>query len=592
VFLELVTPSQISFAKSVPGGTTEKSGGFLQPDIPVRGLSRVLGTVGDITSLVNPPSAAQAFDPTAFLAGALPKLFGLFSLVDIIGASELAKAPKFVTQTLDAIASLLDDLESLEQVLTGGLPQLADAAANAATAPLRQAASDAQAALAPIQTSLAAASTQLTTAISALTGGDTATFTAQAPLALGSLGTAVTGLSSTIPTLGLPPVLKAQLQRLTAAITPLVKDAGTVAATITQITDFVKGLDPSNLAIKASFEWQPVMQDWPAPPKDPLFHIDPNGLLLSIEARASGTGAVGVDVLAQLSNFGLNLFPGATLIDIKIDRLSFRSSNGGKSEVDVVMNTMAWQGMLSFIETLEELIPMDGFSDPPYVDVDTSGIKAGFDLALPSLSVGVFALENLSLGADVSIPFLGDAVTVGFYFCTREKPFRLTVMCVGGGGFVGIRLSPQGLVLLEMELEACAELSIDLGVASGSVSIAVGIYLKLEASAGSLTGYFRIRGEVDVLGIISASITLELSLTYDFGSGKMIGRASVSVEVSVFMFSFSVSISCERKLAGSNSDPTFAQLLGIADDGTVPDPGAPDGGVPAWSDYCAAFAGV
>jgi hypothetical protein len=256
------------------------------------------------------------------------------------------------------------------------------------------------------------------------------------------------------------------------------------------------------------------------------------------------------------------------------------------------MNAMQWQGVLSFIQTLEELIPMDGFSDPPYVDVAPSGIKAGFDLALPSLAIGVFSLENMSLGADVSIPFLGDAVTVGFNFCTRDKPFRLTVMCVGGGGFVGIRLSPKGLVLLEMSLEACAQLAIDLGVASGSVSISVGIYLRLEGNDGSLTGYFRIRGEVDVLGIISASITLELSLTYDFGSGKMIGRASVDVEISVFMFSFSVSVSCERKLAGANSDPTFGQFLGIADDGTVPIPGALDGGVPAWTDYCAAFAGV
>ena len=54
------------------------------------------------------------------------------------------------------------------------------------------------------------------------------------------------------------------------------------------------------------------------------------------------------------------------------------------------------------------------------------------------------------------------------------------------------------------------------GVASGSVSIAVGVYLRLEADKGLLTAYFRIRGEVDVLGLISASITLELSLTYHF----------------------------------------------------------------------------
>jgi hypothetical protein len=118
----------------------------------------------------------------------------------------------------------------------------------------------------------------------------------------------------------------------------------------------------------------------------------------------------------------------------------------------------------------------------------------------------------------------------------------------------------------------------------------IGVYLRLEAEAGSLTGYFRIRGEVDVLGLITASITLELALTYEFETGKMVGRASVTVEVEVLFFSGSVEISCERRLAGSNGDPTFAQVLGIAPDGTVPDPGAPDGGVPAWSQYVAAFA--
>jgi len=264
---------------------------------------------------------------------------------------------------------------------------------------------------------------------------------------------------------------------------------------------------------------------------------------------------------------------------------AFRASSGRKPEIDVVFTGMEWQGVLGFIETLKEIIPFDGFSDPPYVDVSTEGVTAGFDLALPNVAIGVFSLENISLGADVRVPFLGDAVTVGFYFCTREKPFRLTVMCIGGGGFVGLRLSPKGLVLLEASLEAAASLSVDLVVASGSVSVSVGIYLRLEADKGSLTGYFRIRGEVDVLGLISASITLELSLTYEFDTGKMVGRASISIEVEILFLSFSVEVSCERRLAGSNGDPTFAQILSVAEDGT------PVTTVPsAWSDYLTAFA--
>ena len=135
------------------------------------------------------------------------------------------------------------------------------------------------------------------------------------------------------------------------------------------------------------------------------------------------------------------------------------------------------------------------------------------------------------------MPFLGEAVTVGFFFCTKEAPFRLTVMAIGGGGWVGIRLSPKGLVLLEMGLEAGASLSVNLGVASGSVSVMIGVYLRLEDTKGQLTGYFRIRGEVEVLGIASASITLELSLTYDSATGKLIGRATLTVEIEVAFFS-------------------------------------------------------
>ncbi len=86
------------------GGGTDKAGGFVQPDLPVRGLSRAIGIVGDIDSVVNPPSPASAFDPEKFLAGVLPKLFGLFELTDILALAGLDKAPTFITDQLDKIS--------------------------------------------------------------------------------------------------------------------------------------------------------------------------------------------------------------------------------------------------------------------------------------------------------------------------------------------------------------------------------------------------------------------------------------------------------------------------------------------------------
>ena len=246
----------------------------------------------------------------------------------------------------------------------------------------------------------------------------------------------------------------------------------------------------------------------------------------------------------------------------------------------MVFGGIEFLGPLSFIDTLRELIPFNGFSDPPFLDVSTDGVRAGFTLALPNVAVGVFALQNISLGADCHVPFLGEHLTVGFNFCTREQPFALTVTFIGGGGFVGLRVSPDGLELLEMALEAGARLAIDLGIASGSVEIMVGVYLRLEGTGGSLTGYLRIRGEVDVLGIVSASIELTLELIYEFDTGKLVGRATLTIEVEVFMFSFSVSTSVERRFAGSNGDPSFAELMDVQPDATST----------RWSDYCQAFA--
>jgi hypothetical protein len=144
-----------------------------------------------------------------------------------------------------------------------------------------------------------------------------------------------------------------------------------------------------------------------------------------------------------------------------------------------------------------------------------------------------------------------------------------------------MRVSPKGLEILELGLEAQACLAVDFGVASGSISASVGVYIRLEAEKGSLTGYFRLRGEVDVLGLISASIELYLSLTYHTDSGKMVGRAEITIEVDVLCFSGSVKVSTERRLAGSNGDPSFRQVLGAETTGTSP----------YWTTYCDAFAG-
>ena len=462
----------------------------------------------------------------------------------------LDRAPRFLTETLDQLTSIARDAAALKAIAT-------------------------EAAI-PTAAAIAADVTSLETALAKFLGNPTDLS------ALTGFGTAVTGivakasdLVDKLSGLAVSPAQRADLSRLSNAIA-----AHNPADLVEAIKAAAAGFDPGQLEGRARLEWRTELEDW----KGIFVAKGPTGkkteLVISVETRAGPKAKPRADVAAEMTAFNLLLVPGAPLARVKFDRLAFRTSTGRKAEVDVKFEGIEFLGILSFVNTLTSLIPLDGFSDPPFVDVSAEGARAGFTLALPNLAIGIFSLTNISLGADAKVPFLGDTVSVGFNFCTREKPFTLAVAFLGGGGFFGIRVAPKGVILLEAAFEFGAYLALDFGVASGSVSAMAGIYFKIESDKGSLTGYFRVRGEVDVLSLITASIELYLALSYAFDTGKMVGEASITVQVEVLFLSTSVSIRTRREFAGSNGDPTVREMLAPA--------GRPIDEI--WTQSCGAFA--
>ena len=143
---------------------------------------------------------------------------------------------------------------------------------------------------------------------------------------------------------------------------------------------------------------------------------------------------------------------------------------------------MEFGGPLEFINQLRELVPSDGFSDPPDISVTPSGISAGFSVNLPEVQVGVFALTNASLGASFALPFDARPMLVRFNFCERQQPFSLTVSMFGGGGFFALAVGSEGVQEIEASLEFGAGISIDLVVASGGVEVKAGIYFHWQQS--------------------------------------------------------------------------------------------------------------
>jgi hypothetical protein len=342
---------------------------------------------------------------------------------------------------------------------------------------------------------------------------------------------------------------------------------------------------PNQITTKLSFAPQ-VKHVYDAAPVFPkgfltLTFKDPSkALILNATIVASLTGGdPQVTIHGELNNFTLSL---AQVIGITFNQIAFDAPAGQKLSVSASMpptdgdGPIQFQGDLSFLNELRKYIPSDGFDDPPSLDVTSDGITAGFSLPIPSIGVGVFSLENISLNAALTLPFVApQPIRFRFSFCERQHPFNLTVSFLGGGGFFGITVGPDGVEILEASIEFGANASIDVVVASGNVHIMAGVYLKYDMAGHSsqLTGYLRAGGSLDVLGLISASVEFYLGFTYFSGPQCSIaGEATITIEVHVLFFSASVSASLRREFG----DPTisFAALIGPTD----------------WDDYCNAFA--
>jgi hypothetical protein len=537
-------------AHSFSFGSSDRSGGFLNPGQVLEGLSRRTGPIADVA---NAAAGAQV-SPVA-LFGSVGKLFGLFDIADLLGPLDPKDLPAYASEIIDLAAALDGELDRLPGLLPDSPAEVA-----AAKAALANAAAALDALKAAVPADLDAAKAQFKTLIDSQLRPAVENATKEAVLEKLDLARRAI-VERTLDT----------LSTLLASPAPLPPPEETLAR-------LARGEPVASTLNHLHLEWSPPLKTIPI--FTPQLNGKSGSLLLAVDVRGGDlVRSPSAAVVAQLSNFSLDLLPSPQLLSIGFERLLFTAGTGRKTDVDVVIDDLTWKGILGFVEDLKDLIPLDGFSDPPSLTVDASGISAGFSAGLPNVAVGIFNLSNLSLGADLKLPFLGPAPSVGFSFCSRERPFTLAVMIFGGGGFFGLRLNPkEGVVLLEAALEFGAVAALDFVVASGSVSCMAGVYFRLEASNGSLTGYLRIRGEVDVLGLISAAIEMYMSLAYEFGSGKVVGRATITVEIEILMLSESVSISAERKFSGSAGDPTFADTVSI-DDGS-------------WLAYCQAFAGT
>jgi hypothetical protein len=325
------------------------------------------------------------------------------------------------------------------------------------------------------------------------------------------------------------------------------------------------------IQIITELDWKPDLK----PDPFNLFEPDPANGSLSIKAKfvvdILNPGDSTYDVDGDLKKFKLNLVGSAlTFMSVGFDRLHFVAGTGKKTDLKPVVSEVAFTGPLEFINRIKDFLTFGGSG--PYIDPTPTGLTVGYNLPLPQIPLGQVIISNIALGASLFIPWSGDPARVRFGLSSREKPFSITYTVIGGGGFIGIAFGLDGLEKFEAALELGAYLSMDFGVASGSITIAAGIYFAIEkkqidgqdVTTVGLEAYIRFVGKVEALKLVSISLEIYLGLGFQTPPPMLKGTAKAELKIKVLIFSGSIKITVERQIkASSNAARMIAVDEGI-----------------------------
>jgi hypothetical protein len=329
--------------------------------------------------------------------------------------------------------------------------------------------------------------------------------------------------------------------------------------------------------VVTTFDWHPVIQTSSSdiPGVGAIFEVidgdlgdssddsfDLHGVIVTnLDDPTKSTSTI----VGQIRSFAINLFGNdqTYFMQIPFNSLTFRAEKGKKTDVDVDVGDVAFEGALSFVQDLASYLSFDGSGLT--ITTEGSAIQVELTLAIPSIGVGVFSLENLALSVGCAIPYDGSPVRFTFDFCSRENPFHLMVMMFGGGGFVGLQIGIDGVELLEFSFEFGAGISIDIGIASGDIELMGGFYFSVttehrpqgDIEELDFTAYVKASGGISALGIVSISVELYLGLTYEGPDPQLLaGDASMTVSVHVLFFGGSITISVHKEF--ENSTPAVS----------------------------------
>jgi hypothetical protein len=250
-----------------------------------------------------------------------------------------------------------------------------------------------------------------------------------------------------------------------------------------------------------------------------------------------------------LSNFALTFF---NVLTVSFKRVHCTFGSGQPLQIMPEIEGVGFSGQLNFFNSLQKYLTIGGAENGPFLEISPRGAKAGIRLSVPDVTVGAFSLMNLRIEARLMLSFTGDPLALHFRISDRANPFLVSVGLFAGAGYFSITLTtdPANAVLeLEGVLEFGAHAALAIGPAHGEALAMGGVFLRRGPQGSVVEGYFRVCGQLDVLGLISISARFYVGLRYE--GGVLTGNVEYRVEIQVGFFKQGVTIGFSKRFSGS-----------------------------------------
>jgi hypothetical protein len=277
--------------------------------------------------------------------------------------------------------------------------------------------------------------------------------------------------------------------------------------------------------------------------------------------------------------------PAEALVTLTFGALTFTQTGGQAPDLTVDGLDISFGGELQLVQLLvvkllEQLRGTPGSARSPALDrapadtpaggsgltirTDPSGLSASFSAGIDEVPAGVFRIRNVAAHFGAVIPFSRDPITVSLGFASRDNPFSLSVLTFGGGGYVDATLG--GVTQIEASMDFGAAVTVDFLVVSAEVHALGGVHFIQNGKSVTFEAFIRLGGSVQVLGVVSISVDLLVTLQYASGN-KLVGHATLVVEVDLTLFSESVTLDSGLWVLAGSQDAFSPFRRASLDDG-------------------------